>query len=393
MVNFVIGTQVASDYEEFLTAELSMEDSDPYGVPELQNVPAAARAKFKVLIVGSGMSGLLAGIRLQEAGIPFEILERHENVGGTWYQNTYPGCRVDSPNHTYSYSFRPNDWPQFYSKQEVLRQYFDKTADDFGLRKHIRFNTEVKTCVYDEAKAMWTRYRRRGRQQETLTANAVISAVGQLNRPQLARPSRAGTSSPASSFHSAQWDHQHDLTGKRVARDRHRRQRLPVRARGRRKQASEAGDLPAHAALGQPDAALPRRACPRASTGCCNHVPYYAKWYRFWLFWRTAEAAAAGAEVDPDWPDQDALGQRGQRQLRQMLTETLEALYADGPTCSRRSLPQYPPAAKRIIVDNGVVGSRRCSRDNVKLITDEIERDHRPTASSPSTASCTRSTC
>ena len=165
MVNFVIGTEVHGDYAEFLTAELAMDDNDPYGVPELAAVPAAQRAKFKVVIVGSGMSGLLAGIRLQEAGIPFEIIERHANVGGTWYQNTYPGCRVDSPNHTYSYSFRPNDWPQFYSQQEVLRQYFDKTADDYGLRKHIRFNTEVKSCAYDDKNGAVERRRaEKGRQ-------------------------------------------------------------------------------------------------------------------------------------------------------------------------------------------------------------------------------------
>ena len=143
MVNFVIGTEVGPDYAEFLTSELAMDNRDSYAAPGLDQVPAKARANFKVVIIGSGMSGLLAGIRLQQAGIPFTIVERHANVGGTWYQNTYPGCRVDSPNHTYSYSFKPNDWPQYYSKQEVLRKYFDEVATEYGLREHIRFNTTV----------------------------------------------------------------------------------------------------------------------------------------------------------------------------------------------------------------------------------------------------------
>ena len=176
-----------------------MDDSDPYGVPELQSDPAAAREKFKVLIVGSGMSGLLAGIRLQEAGIPFEIIERHANVGGTWYQNTYPGCRVDSPNHTYSYSFRPNDWPQFYSKQEVLRQYFDKRADDYGLRKHIRFNTEVKTCMYDDAKALWrVVVQKRGRQAGDVDRERGDQCGGPVESAEVARHSGAATNSKAS---------------------------------------------------------------------------------------------------------------------------------------------------------------------------------------------------
>lgn len=113
MVGFIVGRELPTDYGEFLHAELMLNGEDPYKPQGLDRVPAADRAGFKVLIIGAGMSGILAAIRLQEAGIPFEIVERHDDVGGTWYQNTYPGCRVDSPNHIYSYSFRPADWPQF----------------------------------------------------------------------------------------------------------------------------------------------------------------------------------------------------------------------------------------------------------------------------------------
>jgi 4-hydroxyacetophenone monooxygenase len=109
IVNFMIGQPLSPGYAQFLISELAIHDEDPYGVPALAAQPAAKRAAFRVVIIGAGMSGLLAGIRLKQAGIPFTIVERAADVGGTWWHNTYPGCRVDSPNHIYSYSFEPTD--------------------------------------------------------------------------------------------------------------------------------------------------------------------------------------------------------------------------------------------------------------------------------------------
>ena len=171
------------------------------------------------LIIGAGMSGLLAAHRLQQAGVPFVILEKNDDVGGTWLENTYPGCRVDNPNHNYSYSFaQRHDWPLHFSTQDVLLDYFRRCADAFELREHIRFATEVIVG------RLVRRRPARGRcacatptgDEETITANAVISAVGQLNRPSF--PDIAGRDSFAGpAFHSARWDHDVDLAGKRVA--------------------------------------------------------------------------------------------------------------------------------------------------------------------------------
>jgi 4-hydroxyacetophenone monooxygenase len=369
MVNFVIGTEVHGDYAEFLTAELAMDDNDPYAVPELAAVPAAQRAKFKVVIVGSGMSGLLAGIRLQEAGIPFEIIERHANVGGTWYQNTYPGCRVDSPNHTYSYSFRPNDWPQFYSQQEVLRQYFDKTADDYGLRKHIRFNTEVKSCAYDDKTAQWNVVvQKKDGKQETLVANAVISAVGQLNRPKW--PDIPGQDRfKGIAFHSTQWQHEHDLTGKRVL----------VIGTG----ASAFQFAPEVAKVAKEVVIFQRTPpwvsmtpeyhdnVPEGKHWLLNHVPYYAKWYRFAMFWRMAEGILAAVKKDPAWNDQTHSISAENDELRKMFTQILAELCGDDKELLEKVTPQYPPGGKRILFDNGN-WIRALRRDNVKLVTDRI---------------------
>ncbi len=155
---------------------------------------------------------------MQQAGIEFVIVEKNDDVGGTWFENSYPGCRVDNPNHNYSYSFaQRHDWPLHFSTQDVLLDYFRQCADAFGLRDRIRFRTEVLAATWSEDDARWTvRVRTPDGDEEALEANALISAVGQLNRPNF--PDIAGRESFAGpTFHSAAWNHDLDLRGKRVA--------------------------------------------------------------------------------------------------------------------------------------------------------------------------------
>ena len=170
---------------------------------------------FRVAIIGAGMSGLLAAHRLQQAGIPFVILEKNADVGGTWYENSYPGCRVDNPNHNYSYSFaQRHDWPFHFSTQDVLLDYFRDCAEAFGLREHVRFGTEVVSAEWSEDALHWTVHvRSADGGEDVLVVDAVISAVGQLNQPNL--PNIAGRESFAGpAFHSARWDDDVDLRGK-----------------------------------------------------------------------------------------------------------------------------------------------------------------------------------
>ena len=147
---------------------------------------------FKVIIIGAGFSGLCAAIRLKELGIPFVILEKNPDVGGTWLENDYPGCAVDMPNHFYSYSFNPNDrWSRHFSRRDEILDYIGATTDKYHLRQNIRFGTEVTTAEFDDQRARWrVTFRFADGLTETIEGNAVISAVGQLNRP--AVPSIAG---------------------------------------------------------------------------------------------------------------------------------------------------------------------------------------------------------
>src|SRR5262249_34098548 len=368
IVGFMIGQPVASGYAEFLSSELALENEDPYAVPGLDAVPAAERAAFRVVIVGAGMSGLLAGIRLKQAGIPFTIVERHPDVGGTWWQNTYPGCRVDSPNHIYSYSFEPADWPQYYSPQRVLQRYFAHCADKYALRPHIRFDTEVKEAVFDEKTSSW-RVEVAGKdgRAETLRANALISAVGQLNRPKWPEiPGRERFR--GISFHSTHWEHQHDLTGKRVlviGTGASAFQFIPEIA----KQAAKVTVFQR-----TPPWILPTPEyhddVPTGKHWLLNHVPFYAKWFRFSMFWKAAEGILGQVQREDGWEDPRAVSAAND-EMRALLTQSMtEIVGADSPLLAK-IIPSYPVAGKRILLDNGNY-LRALMRPNVELVSEPI---------------------
>src|SRR5690242_15805860 len=187
IMNFVAGAEIPDHYIPFLIEELALEGKDPKEPHWPAAITEAQRKKLHVLIIGAGMSGILAAIRLKQAGVPFTIVDKNKDVGGTWLENAYPGCRVDNPNHMYSYSFEPyHDWPQHFSTQPVLYEYFRTVADKYGLRKFIRFETSMEEAAFDERRSIWTAtLRTADGRVEKIEANAIITAVGQLNRPRL----------------------------------------------------------------------------------------------------------------------------------------------------------------------------------------------------------------
>ncbi|MDQ0991412.1 NAD(P)/FAD-dependent oxidoreductase [Streptomyces sp. V3I7] len=174
----------------------------------------AEREHVRVAVIGSGFGGLGAAVRLRREGITdFVVLERADSVGGTWRDNSYPGCACDVPSHLYSFSFAPNpDWPRTFSGQEHIRAYLEHVADVFGLRPHLRFGTEVTRMTWDTEKLRWDVETSSG----SLSADIVVSATGPLSEPKV--PDIPGLDSfPGKVFHSARWDHDYDLRGKRVA--------------------------------------------------------------------------------------------------------------------------------------------------------------------------------
>lgn len=168
-----------------------------------------------VLVIGAGFSGIGLGIKLRKAGVEsFVILERGADVGGTWRSNTYPGCACDVPSHLYSLSFEQNPgWSRMYPTQPELRDYLAGLADKHGLRSRMRFDSEVVEAVFDAEAGRWAVRTRDG---SSFDARVVVSGMGGLSRPMIpAFPGLERFRGPA--FHSANWDHSFDMTGKRVA--------------------------------------------------------------------------------------------------------------------------------------------------------------------------------
>jgi cation diffusion facilitator CzcD-associated flavoprotein CzcO len=167
-----------------------------------------------VAIVGGGFAGIAAGVKLLRAGIDtFTIYEKSFDIGGTWRDNTYPGCEVDTPSCLYSFSFTVPPWTRTHAKQAELRKYLEEVVDQFGLRPHIRTGVGVDTAVWDERTHTYTLELDDG---VRVSCHVLISAVGFLNVPRLPEwPGLDTFGGPA--FHTARWEHEHDLTGKRVA--------------------------------------------------------------------------------------------------------------------------------------------------------------------------------
>ena len=177
--------------------------------------PADQERTHAVVIVGTGFSGIGMAIALKKAGVSnFVILEKAASVGGTWRENTYPGCACDIRSHLYSYSFEPKaDWSRESAPQEEILGYIEHCADKYGLRPHIRFGAEVTGAEYDEQNASWEITLADG---GLVRGKAIVAGLGPLHLPSI--PELPGLERfEGTAFHSAQWDHDYDLTGKRVA--------------------------------------------------------------------------------------------------------------------------------------------------------------------------------
>ncbi|HEX3563976.1 MAG TPA: NAD(P)/FAD-dependent oxidoreductase, partial [Acidimicrobiales bacterium] len=365
---FTVGGSLPEAYTDLLLEELDA--GQDRRAPHWAKEDVDASRPFTVAVVGAGMSGLLAAYRLAQAKVPYVVIEKNDDLGGTWYDNTYPGCRVDVANHFYSYSCAQNpDWPQHFSSQEVLLDYFRRFATDRDLLDRIRFGTELIEAVWSEEDCLW-RLQVDGREgPEQLEVQALIMAVGQLNRPHL--PEISGIEEfSGPSFHSARWDHSVDLEGKRVAvvgTGASAAQFIPVVA-------AEAEQLTIYQRT--PNWLVPvphyQEEIPEGKRWLFRHIPGYNQWYRLSLFYRTSDGLLPATEVDPSWTDERSVGMVNDL-MRAFMTAYLEEQAGGDPELIARTVPSYPPFSKRMLMDNGSWFST-LKRDNVELVTEDIER-------------------
>jgi 4-hydroxyacetophenone monooxygenase len=324
---------------------------DP-GAPDWRLRDLAPGRRFRVAIIGAGMSGILVAHRLQQAGIDYTVFEKSDNVGGTWQQNTYPGCRLDTPNFAYSYAFAQNThWPSEFSEQRDILKFFEQLSRQFSIVDRVQLETEVLSAQYAEATAEWhLRVRRAGGVVEEHRVDAVISAVGQLGRPKIPEIPDAEKFAGVT-WHTARWNHAVSLKGKRVG----------VIGTG----ASAYQVVPA--ILSEVDSVVifqrhppwmlptPRYHEPitAAHQRLLGGLPHYARWLRFFQVWATIRGRWDLVRVDDAYQHPVSVSAANEA-LRQALLQQIERHYADRPDLLRSQVPDYPPGAKRMLRDNGV---------------------------------------
>lgn len=371
IMSFIAGADVPEPYVPMMLGEMKLDGQDEYAINWRVRPSTSALDRFHVLVVGAGMSGLCAAIRLKEAGFPFTVVEKNPAIGGTWFENTYPGCRVDVPNHFYSYSFEPNhDWPEHFSQRKELQGYFEACAHKYEVFDRISFSTSVTSALWDPEACVWrVELVDADGGARTIEANALISGVGQLNRPKI--PSIDGLSSfTGPAFHSAQWEHSHDFTGKRVA--------VIGTGASAMQFAPELQKIVSHLVVFQRSAnwasynAEYAQPVDEHKKWLLKNVPFYAKWYRFLLFWRTSDGSYPSIQIDPDWPHPDRSLNALNDAMRQFVTSHIESELAGRPDLIAKAVPTYPPMGKRALIDNGWFKMLR--QPNVSLVCDGVAR-------------------
>ncbi len=371
MLSTAAGSPVGADYVAMMQEDLRPAAIDPRGMVWRNRPAQAVLDAFHVVVIGAGVSGMCAAIRLQQAGIPFTIIEKNETVSGTWYENSYPGCGVDTPNHFYSYSFEPNnDWSHFFAKRDELWQYFEGVADKHDLRRRTHFGTEVTQCRFDETRQTWTVTARRADGSVfDLTANAVMSAVGILNRPKLPDiPGRDSFAGP--SVHTGHWDPGFDWRGKRIAM-------IGTGASGHQVGPTIAPDVDRLMVFQRsPHWVVPNpnyfAEVADGKKWVLANVPYYGRWYRFQMFWAFADGLHPALKIDPEWHDPaHSINEQNNRHRIFMERHMRRELGENSPLLAK-VVPDYPPYGKRILIDNDWF--KMLQRPNVDLITDGITR-------------------
>lgn len=368
MMDWAVCEPVPEEYLSLILEELDLDAVDPRRPSPL---PPERAADIPVVVIGCGESGVLAGIRLKQANIPFTIVEKNAGPGGTWWENTYPGARVDVANHFYCYSFEPsNEWTHFFAEQPELQAYFTAVMTKHGLADHVLWQTEVRAAEWSDDDGMWNlSLRSHDGVTSTVRARAVISAVGQLNRPHV--PDFDGADSFAGpSFHSAAWDHSVKLTGKRVAL-------IGAGASGFQIAPAVAADVE-HLTVFQRSAQwmFPNPMYhDRVDDGvrwAMDHLPFYGRWYRFLVMWPGADKGLDAARVDPNYYDQAYAVSDINAVARLMFTDWITK-QVDDEDLLAKVLPDYPATGKRTLQDNGS-WLQTLRRDNVELVRTPIQQ-------------------
>lgn len=325
---------------------------------------------FKLLVIGAGLTGLVAGIKLEEAGYDYVTIEKNPEVGGTWYENIYPGVGVDTPSHFYSYSFEISPhWNHYHPHGADMQKYLLYVADKYDLRSKIQFNSRVVSLKYDDARNLWkVAVRRADGTTDMIEANAVINGRGTFN--QWEWPKIAGLQDfKGIMMHTAGWDPSVDVAGKRVAvigTGASSAQLIPALA-------PKVGQLTIfqrskHWVINNPEIVAE---VPDSVKWALRHIPHYREWFRFRIYWFAADGLYPNVLLDPDWPKDSPSVSAINEGMRQFSLAHMKAKLGDRPDLIEKLTPDFPIFSKRITMDGGLFDALK--RDNVALEVGGIE--------------------
>ena len=366
MMSVCLGEQVAPEYAPTMREQMGFAPVLE-GITRLEAAPDSNQ--LPVIIVGAGISGIVLGKMLLEQGIPFLIFDKNSQVGGTWWENTYPGCGVDTPNHAYSFSFGPRyPWRRFFSPRADIQDYLEQTAAAANLYPHIQFNSQVEQARWDSDNACWQVTVRSPAGESVVRGFAFVSAVGQLNLPAL--PTLQGMDDfERPIFHSSDWPTNLDLVGKRVAvvgTGASAMQIVPTIA-------DTVAELTVYQRSPQWARPIPRfhDEISESSQWLVEHVPFYAAWLRFTALWRYGDGLLPFLRKDPDWPHPERSMNRVNEKHRLELLAHIENTLGDREDLLQKCIPAYPPYGKRMLLDNGWFET--LLKSNVELVTAAID--------------------
>jgi cation diffusion facilitator CzcD-associated flavoprotein CzcO len=316
-----------------------------------------------VTVIGSGVGGLCMAMQLHNAGLSnFEIVEKAGDIGGTWRDNTYPGCACDVPSHFYSFSFEGrSDWSRTFPPQSEIYAYLNSLVEKYKLRSKTRFNTEIETAEFDETSQKWKLHTKSG---ETLETDVVVTALGQLNRPKV--PEIKGqTDFKGPIFHSAEWQHDVSLEGKRVAvigNGPSAAQFIP-----------EVAKVAGHLTVFQrsPCHVVPRNDEPYSALqkAMFKYIPGYRKFMRGLIYWSLESNFTAFNELKKTRFLIKALN------FSSTLTDQVEEHFNEqvtDPHLREILKPDYPVGCKRVVISDDYYPALH--RDNVSVETAGIQQ-------------------
>jgi 4-hydroxyacetophenone monooxygenase len=351
--------------------ELALDDEKRF-VKWRKPMDQAKLQAFHVVIVGAGMSGIVMALQFKRLGVPFTIIDRQSEPGGTWSLNTYPGARVDVPSHHYEFSFVKNyPWKNYFATQKELNGYLKYCCDEYDLNGNIHLNREMLSAIWNPERNQWeikTKNLSTG-EIESYTANVMVSAAGVFHTPNI--PDIDGLEEFGGKvFHTTQWDHSVNTEGLRIGllgNGSTGVQLMPQLARKASHltvfQRTASWMMPLEGYFDQ---------VSEETQWLFDNMPYYRNWYRFGLFYTSVDDAASLQEYDREW--QQAGGRISKR--HDTMSAAWEAFlrdkFADRPDLLQKSLPTHLPWAKRPIVESGWYDC--LLQPNVELVTKTIDR-------------------